>query len=383
MPSTYSNLKIQLMATGENNTTWGDVTNTNLGTAIEEAIVGSADVVFSNADVTLTLSNTNSTQVARNLRLNLSGTATTGYNLIVPAIEKPYIINNGTNGTITVKNATGTGVAIPAGKTTWVYNNGTDVVEVMNHFNTLSANSMTLTSPLPVASGGTGVNTLTGVVKASGTSAFTASNVDLTTEVTGTLPVANGGTGANTLSANAVLLGNGTSALQTVAPGTSGNVLTSNGSAWISTTPAVRGWTQIATASTNGVNEVIFSSIPATYTTLLVIAYAINLTSAPSADLVFYYNSAGGSLNGFGTGYVTSNPSTPSYGSIQVNGYRLGAGSVLSAVIPFPSGGKVADVYTPVAAFATSNGLPINWLRITNSASDTFASGGSFTLYGM
>jgi len=40
MPSTYSSLKIQLMATGENNTTWGDITNTNLGTAIEEAITG-------------------------------------------------------------------------------------------------------------------------------------------------------------------------------------------------------------------------------------------------------------------------------------------------------------------------------------------------------
>ena len=59
MPSTYSNLKIQLMATGENNTTWGDVTNLNLGTAIEEAIVGSADVAFSSADVTLTLTDTN------------------------------------------------------------------------------------------------------------------------------------------------------------------------------------------------------------------------------------------------------------------------------------------------------------------------------------
>jgi len=59
MPSTYSNLKIQLMATGENNTSWGDVTNVNLGTALEEAIVGSADVTFSSGNVTLTLTNTN------------------------------------------------------------------------------------------------------------------------------------------------------------------------------------------------------------------------------------------------------------------------------------------------------------------------------------
>jgi hypothetical protein len=61
----------------------------------------------------------------------------------------------------------------------------------------------------------------------------------LTTGVTGTLPVANGGTGAATLTANNVLLGNGTSALQAVAPSTTGNVLTSNGTTWTSTAPAV------------------------------------------------------------------------------------------------------------------------------------------------
>lgn len=138
MTSTYSNLKIQLMATGENTTTWGDVTNVNLGTAIEEAIVGSADVAFSNANVTLTLTDTNSTQAARNMRLNLTGTATSGYNLVVPAIEKPYIINNGTDGTITVKNSTGTGVAVPAGKTMWVYNTGTNVVDAVTHLTSLT-----------------------------------------------------------------------------------------------------------------------------------------------------------------------------------------------------------------------------------------------------
>jgi hypothetical protein len=56
-------------------------------------------------------------------------------------------------------------------------------------------------------------------------------------EITGTLPVGNGGTGATSLTVNNVLLGNGGSALQTIAPGTSGNVLTSNGTTWASTTP--------------------------------------------------------------------------------------------------------------------------------------------------
>ena len=59
----------------------------------------------------------------------------------------------------------------------------------------------------------------------------------LTSGVTGILPVANGGTGANTLTINSVLLGNGTNAVQVVAPGSSGNVLTSDGSTWTSVAP--------------------------------------------------------------------------------------------------------------------------------------------------
>ena len=143
MPSTYSSLKIQLMATGENNTTWGNVTNDNLGVAIEEAIVGSADVTFASGDVTLTLTNTNATQTARNLRLRCTGTTGGARNLSVPAIEKPYIVQNDCADTITVKNATGTGIAVPAGKTMWVYNDGTNVVDAVTHLT-----SLTLTNPL-------------------------------------------------------------------------------------------------------------------------------------------------------------------------------------------------------------------------------------------
>lgn len=62
----------------------------------------------------------------------------------------------------------------------------------------------------------------------------TITSVSLTTGVTGTLPVGNGGTGATSLTSNNVILGNGTSAVQFVAPGTSGNVLTSNGTTWTS-----------------------------------------------------------------------------------------------------------------------------------------------------
>jgi hypothetical protein len=178
MASTYSNLKIQLMGTGENSGTWGTITNTNLGTAIEEAITGSADVTFSSGTVTLTLTDTNSTQTARNLRLNLTGTSGGVQNLIVPAIEKVYLVNNGCADAITVKNSSGTGIAVPAGKTMWVYNNGTNVVDAVTHLT-----SLTLASALPITSGGTGTNATT--------------FCNLQSNVSGILPVANGGTGVN------------------------------------------------------------------------------------------------------------------------------------------------------------------------------------------
>ena len=191
MASTYSDLKIELIGTGEQVGTWGSTTNVNLGTALEEAMVESADVAFSSADVTLTLTNTNATQSARHLRLNLTGTSGGARQLILGSgcqIEKPYIINNGLADAVTVKNTAGTGIAVPAGKSMWVYNNGTNVVEV----------STASVTPFEVSSGGTGRSTLT---------------------------------------ANNVILGNGTSAVQFVAPGSSGNLLTSNGTTWASAAP--------------------------------------------------------------------------------------------------------------------------------------------------
>jgi hypothetical protein len=198
--STFSDLKFELIGTGEQAGTWGNTTNTNLGTAVEEAITGSADVSFSSSDVTLTLTNLATTQAGRNLRLNLTGTSGGARNLILGSdmqINKLYLVNNTLLDAVTVKNTTGTGIAVPAGKTMFVFNNGTNVVDAVTHLS-----SLTLGAALPVASGGTGATTLT---------------------------------------ANNVVIGNGTSAVQFVAPGTSGNLLTSNGTTWTSAVPAPGG----------------------------------------------------------------------------------------------------------------------------------------------
>jgi hypothetical protein len=158
MASTYStNLKIELIGTGEQAGTWGTTTNSNLGTALEQAIVGKADVTMSSATITLTLSNSNAAQNARAIYLNLTGSPGGAAVLEVPAIEKPYIVKNGSDQEVTIKVSGQTGVPIPTLKTALVYNNGTDVVTAIDFIP-----SLVLGAALPVASGGTGATTSTG-----------------------------------------------------------------------------------------------------------------------------------------------------------------------------------------------------------------------------
>lgn len=198
MASTYSSLKIELIGTGEQTGTWGTTTNTNLGTALEEAITGTADVTFSSADVTLTLTNSNSSQTARNLRLNLTGSITGVQNLIVPAIEKLYLINNTLTFGVIVKNSSGSGTTVPASSSMFVFNNGTDVVNAMTYFTgTLVSSSATIT-------GGTINGTSVGASSAS-TGAFTSLSASGNLTVTGNATV-NGNTTLGNASSDTITL---------------------------------------------------------------------------------------------------------------------------------------------------------------------------------
>ena len=259
MASTYSTLKVELIGTGEQTGTWGTTTNDNLSIALGEAITGSADVAFSSADVTVTLTDSNGAQTARNLRLNLTGTSGGARNLILGSgcqIEKLYLINNGLADAVTVKNTSGTGIAVPAGASMFVYNNGTNVVEALK-----------------------------------------------------AIPVAAGGTGLATLTANNVLLGNGTSAVQFVSPSTNGNVLTANGTTWVSATPAAGG--TVIPAGT----VMLFAQTAAPT------GFTKNTTTGDNSALrvVTGAASTGGSV-GFTTAFASQTPT----GSVSVTGGSVG-----------------------------------------------------------
>lgn len=163
MASTFSQLKVELIGTGEESGTWGTITNVNLGTALEEAIVGRANANFpSDADLTISLVDSNATQVARNYILDVTSSVSLSATraLIVPAISKPYIVENNTLGgmSIEVKTATGTGVIIPNGFRAMVYVNSVDVVQAQTYTPFLGVGDLELGIALTVLNGGTGAN---------------------------------------------------------------------------------------------------------------------------------------------------------------------------------------------------------------------------------
>jgi len=187
--STYSDLKIELIGTGEQSGIWGTTTNVNLGIALEEAIVGRANANFTtDADLTITLINTNTTQVARHYILNVtsSGLLSTTRNLIVPTIDKPYIIENNTTGSqsIIVKTVAGSGITVPNGKRMMVYANSTNVVDAFNNLpagitigNVLAVtttSSDTLTNKTISAD----TNTLSGIAASSFVLSNSSGNID-------------------------------------------------------------------------------------------------------------------------------------------------------------------------------------------------------------
>jgi len=100
MASTYStDLKLELMVTGENSGTWGDKTNTNLN-LLDQAVSG-YQLVTVTANTTLVMTNATISN-ARNAVLELSGTIASNTTVNMPAIQKTYIVKNSTTGAFTV-----------------------------------------------------------------------------------------------------------------------------------------------------------------------------------------------------------------------------------------------------------------------------------------
>ncbi len=132
MASTFSSdLKIELMGTGENSGTWGDKTNTNLN-LVQQAIAGYQEIDVASSDVTLVMSNA-AISNARNMSLKFTGTLAANRTVNMPAsIEKFFNIIDGTDHagfTLTFKVTSQTGFLLCEGNHYICHSNGTDIVK--------------------------------------------------------------------------------------------------------------------------------------------------------------------------------------------------------------------------------------------------------------
>ena len=354
MASTYStNLAIELIGTGDQAGAWGNTTNTNLGTLIEQAISGYVtQAVATGTDTSITIPN-GASGVARNMFIELTGTGGASTNLIVPSNKKLYFIyNNTSSGQVTVKVAGQTGVSVPNGIKMILVCNGTDVVDATSYINGTSANittltvgsatitnlratsavitSLTLSNPLGVAQGGTGsaaapsngqllvgngtgftLNTLNGgpgvgITNAAGSITITATGTGFIASVNATSPLQSTGTQSITISlASAVPVSLGGTG-QTSAP-SNGQLLIGNGSSFVlSTLTAGTGMTitnnagsiTLASAGLPTINVTSSTAITAVANNHYVLtagsAATVTLPSSPSAGNVVWVTVANG-----------------------------------------------------------------------------------------
>jgi len=230
MATYVNNLRLKEITTGDEDGTWGTSTNTNLELITDALGYGTkqfaadSNETFTIPDATADGTRALYLKFTSAVSLTATRTATLGPN----TVSKMWMIENATTGgqSIAIKQGSGAEVTIGTGEKAFVYTDGAGAGAAVFNANPTETGSGTVTS-VQVAGGTTGLTYSGGPITGSGT-----------ITMAGTLGVANGGTGANTLTANNVLLGNGTSSPLEVAPSTSGNVLTSNGSTWQSTAPS-------------------------------------------------------------------------------------------------------------------------------------------------
>jgi len=141
MASTFTTLGIELMATGENAGTWGTKTNTNLG-MVQSAVAGYVEKSIAGGAQTTALTitdgdNTESTSVARQMVIKLTGSITGNQIVTVPnSLEKLYVVVNGTSGSFTVqfKTASGSGITFATTDkgTKFFFSDGTNINEIIS-----------------------------------------------------------------------------------------------------------------------------------------------------------------------------------------------------------------------------------------------------------
>ena len=339
--STYStSLKLTLIGDGEQTGTWGQTTNTNLGTLLEEAIVGQTTIIMANADYTLTNLDGVSDE-ARNAVIIVTGNQNATYSVIVPAVEKLYMVTNSLNSSAIayIKPSGGSAIQVPNGRTMYLYCTGTAFV-ALDYVQYAQS----------IVSGGT---ITTGAINCT---SLTSSGAIVGTTINGT-----------TIAASTQFSGPGTGLTGTASSLTAGNVS--------GIVAVLNGGTGVTTST--GTGSVVLSTSPTLVTPLLGTPTSGNLancTGYPSGSISGNINLATqvtgtlAVLNG-GTG-VTSSTGT---GSVVLST----SPTLITPALGTPSSGNLANCTFPTLNQNTTGNAATATTAVT--VSTTVASGATGT----
>lgn len=385
-------LGLALPTTGDLSGTWGTTVNTAITDLLDDAVAGTVTLT-TDANTTLTTTNGADNQ-ARNAIILCTGARTAIRTITAPAQSKLYVIINATSGGFGVKIVGAgptTGITVLAGTQTMVVWNGTDFAvtasgdlvgpasstdNAITRFD-LTTGKLVQNSLVTVADDGAIVAPQVGSIipfyyanqaafpsaatyhgalahsHADGAMFFAHGSVwnrllDESTDVT----VAQGGTGLSTLTANNVILGNGTSTPLFVAPSTSGNVLTSNGTTWQSTTPA-SGFSVAANNTFTGTQS--FAGTSSNLAEVLTNAAEVTTVSATAATGTINYDVTTQSVQ-----YYTSNASA----NWTVN-FRASSGTSLNTAMTTGQSVTVAFLVTQGATAYYNSVVKVDGTTVT------------------
>ena len=382
MSSSYStNLRVELIGSGDQAGTWGSTTDSNFAYIFDVAIAGYQTVSVTSANQALTYLNGPTTTAALNqsvyAMLRFTTTTTAAFNVYAPPVSKQYVVYNNSGYSMTIYNSTvignttaaGTGVTVTNGNKVMVWSDGTNFYGV------------DFAGIVPIANGGTGQTTANAafnalapaqtanrLLRSDGTNTSFAQAV-LTTDVTGTLPIANGGTNStSTPTAGGAVYGTG-SAMAITAAGTSGQVLTSNGASapsWVTPvtfasgtlmlfqqTAAPTGWTKQTTHDNKALRVVsgaASSGGSTAFTTVFTNQTPTITTSGLSASATTLSESQMPSHTH--AGFVTA------FGSVQRVSGNLDLSSVTGGVTAATGGG--GSHTHSISGSATSSAITLN-----------------------
>jgi hypothetical protein len=347
--STYSpNLRIELIANGDQSGVWGDTTNTNLGTLIEDAVAGYVAVTTTSASQALTAVNGGADQ-SRNMVIKLDTSHAGAYTVYIPPAEKYYVIyNSNLTYAVTISAATalngttptgGTTVTIPAGKTMPIFCDANNVRVALDYASTLA-----LGTPLPITSGGTGQVTANAAINAllpsqSGANGKVLSSDGTNTSWASIIPT-------QTSNAGSFLTTDGTSTswavpgVKTVLCATTANLTSLAGTTTIDGIAVVAGNRVLVKDQTTAANNGIYVVAAGSWSRADDASTAAEIAGS-------FVNVQSGSANG-GTQYVTTFKSTDTVGVTAMTWNSVVSGTITSGVtsITFGSTGLTPSTAT-------------------------------------